>query len=39
MNKYQQELCEEIEQEQEIQYDEEIRQEMFNYIFFENNEK
>lgn len=39
MNKYQQELCEEIEQDNGIQYDEEIRQEMFDYIFFENNKE
>jgi hypothetical protein len=39
MNKYQKELCAEIEQEQEIQYDEEIREEMFDYIFFENNKE
>ena len=39
MNKYQQELCEEIEQDTGIQYDEEIRQEMFNYMFFENNKE
>ena len=36
MNKCHEELCAEIDQEQEIQYDEEIREEMFNYIFFEN---
>ena len=39
MNKYHEELCAEIEQEQEIQYDEDIREEMFNYIFFENNKE
>lgn len=36
MNKYHEELCAEIEQDKGIQYDEEIREEMFNYIFFEN---
>ena len=39
MNKYYNELCSEIEQDEEIQYDEEIREEMFNYIFFENNKE
>lgn len=39
MNKYHEELCSEIEQEQEIQYDEDIREEMFDYIFFENNKE
>lgn len=36
MNKYHEELCAEIEQEQEIQYDENLKDEMFDYIFFEN---
>lgn len=36
MNKYHEELCAEIEQEQEIQYDESLKDEMFDYIFFEN---
>lgn len=36
MNKYSEELQAEILQDDEIQYDEEIKDEMFNYIFFEN---
>ena len=36
MNKYHEELCAEIEQEQEIQYNESLKDEMFDYIFFEN---
>ena len=39
MNKYSEELQAEILQDEEIQYDEEIREEMFNYIFFENNKE
>lgn len=36
MNKYYDELCAEIEQDKGIQYDESLRDDMFNYIFFEN---
>ena len=39
MNKYSEELQAEILQDKEIQYDEEIREEMFDYIFFENNKE
>lgn len=39
MNKYHEEFCAEIEQDKGIQYDEEIRKEMFDYIFFENNKE
>lgn len=39
MSKYYEELCAEIEQDKGIQYDEDIREEMFNYIFFENNKE
>lgn len=37
MNKYSKELQSEILQDEDIKYDEELREEMFNYIFFENN--
>lgn len=36
MNKYSEELQTEILQDEEIQYDESLKDEMFNYIFFEN---
>lgn len=36
MNKYYDELCSEIEQDNGIQYDESLRDDMFDYIFFEN---
>ena len=36
MNKYYNELCAEIEQDKGIQYDESLRDDMFDYIFFEN---
>lgn len=36
MNKYYEELCSEIEQDKGIQYDESLRDDMFDYIFFEN---
>lgn len=36
MNKYSEELQTEILQDEEIQYDESLKDEMFDYIFFEN---
>ena len=36
MNKYSEELQAEILQDEDIQYDESIKDEMFDYIFFEN---
>lgn len=36
MNKYSEELQTEILQDEDIQYDESIKDEMFDYIFFEN---
>ena len=36
MNKYYDELCSEIEQDNGIQYDESLRDDIFDYIFFEN---
>lgn len=39
MSKYYEELCAEIEQDKGIQYDEEIREEMLNYMLFENNKE
>lgn len=36
MNKYYEELCAEILQDEDIQYDESLKDEMFEYIFFEN---
>ncbi len=39
MNKYYDELCSEIEQDKGIQYDESLRDDMFDYIFFENNKE
>lgn len=39
MNKYSEELQAEILQDEEIQYDESLKDEMFDYIFFENNKE
>ena len=36
MNKYSEELQAEILQDEGIQYDESLKDEMFDYIFFEN---
>ena len=36
MNKYSEELQAEILHDEDIQYDESIKDEMFDYIFFEN---
>ena len=36
MNKYSEELQAEIPQDEEIQYDKDLKDEMFDYIFFEN---
>jgi hypothetical protein len=36
MNKYSEELQSEILQDEDIQYDESLKDEMFDYIFFEN---
>jgi len=37
MNKYYEELCSEIEQDNGIQYDENLRDDMCDYMLFENN--
>jgi len=39
MSKYFEELQAEILQDEGIQYDKEIQEEMFNYIFFENSKE
>lgn len=39
MNKYQEELSAEIEQDTEIQYDEDIREEIQDYMLFENDKE
>lgn len=39
MNKYQEELSAEIEQEESIQYDEAIREEIRDYMLFENDKE
>lgn len=39
MNKYSEELQAEILQDEGIQYDESLKDEMFDYIFFENNKE
>jgi hypothetical protein len=39
MNKYNEELCAEIEQDAEIQYDEDIREEIRDYMLFENDKE
>ena len=39
MNKYFEELQAEILQDEDIQYDESLKDEMFDYIFFENNKE
>lgn len=39
MNKYSDELQAEILQDEDIQYDESLKDEMFDYIFFENYKK
>ena len=39
MNKYFEELQAEILQDEGIQYDESLKDEMFDYIFFENNKE
>jgi len=39
MNKYSEELQAEILQDEEIQYDEEIREEMRDYMLFGNNKE
>ena len=39
MNKYHEELCAEIEQDTEIQYDEDIREEIRDYMLFENDKE
>lgn len=39
MNKYHEELQAEILQDEGIQYDESLKDEMFDYIFFENNKE
>ena len=39
MNKYQEELSAEIEQEESIQYDEDIREEIRDYIDYYNNDR
>lgn len=39
MNRYYEELCSEVEQDNGIQYDESLRDEMFGYMFFENNKE
>ena len=39
MNKYQEELSAEIEQEESIQYDEDIREEVRDYMLFENDKE
>lgn len=39
MNKYSEELQAEILQDEEIQYDEEIREEMCDYMLFGNNKE
>ena len=36
MNKYSEELQAEILNDEDVQYDESIKDEMFNYLFFEN---
>lgn len=37
MNKYSEELQAEILQDEDIQYDESLKDEMFDYMLFENN--
>ena len=39
MNKYSEELQAEILQDEGIPYDESLKDEMFDYIFFENNKE
>lgn len=39
MNKYYEELCAEIEQDKGIQYDESLRDDMFDYMFFESDKE
>ena len=39
MNKYSEELQAEILQDEDIQYDESIKDEIFDYIFFGNDEE
>lgn len=39
MNKYQEELCAEIEQEESIQYDKDIREEIRDYMLYENDKE
>ena len=39
MNKYYKELCSEIEQDDGIQYDESLRDDMFDYMFFANDKE
>lgn len=39
MNKYQEELSTEIEQEESIQYDEDIREEIRDYMLYESDKE
>ena len=39
MNKYQEELSAEIEQEDSIQYDKDIREEIRDYMLYENDKE
>lgn len=39
MNRYYEELCAEIEQDKGVQYDKELREEIVEYMLFENNDR